>query len=45
MDCRDRQVVGYDSLHAATYIHNKRWEDNPEFMQNFKEEWLAENGQ
>lgn len=45
MDCRERQVVGYDALHAATYIHNKRWEDNPEFMQNFKAEWLAENGQ
>jgi uncharacterized protein YdaU (DUF1376 family) len=41
MDCRERQVVGYDALHAATYIHNKRWEDNPEFMENFKREWLA----
>lgn len=45
MDCRDRQVVGYDALHAATYIHNKRWEDNPSFMQTFKQEWIAENGQ
>jgi uncharacterized protein YdaU (DUF1376 family) len=44
MDCRERQVIGYEGLHAATYIHNKRWEDNPEFMQNFKAEWLAENG-
>ena len=43
MDCRERQVIGYEGLHAATYIHNKRWEDNPEFMQNFKAEWLAEN--
>jgi hypothetical protein len=41
MDCRERQVVGYDALHAATYIHNKRWEDSPEFMENFKREWLA----
>lgn len=40
MDCREKQVVGYDALHAATYIHNKRWEDNPEFMANFKKEWL-----
>lgn len=40
MECRDKQVVGYDALHAATYIHNKRWEDNPEFMANFKKEWL-----
>jgi hypothetical protein len=45
MDCRERQVVGYDALHASTYINQKRWEDNPEFMQNFKAEWLAENGQ
>ena len=45
MDCRERQVVGYDALHAATYIHNKRWEDNPEFMQNFKAEWMSENDQ
>lgn len=45
MDCRDKQVVGYAELHAATYIHNKRWEDNPEFMNEFKEEWLKENGQ
>ena len=43
MDCRERQVVGYDALHASTYINQKRWEDNPEFMQNFKTEWLAEN--
>lgn len=43
MDCRERQVVGYDALHASTYINQKRWEDNPEFMQNFKAEWLAEN--
>ena len=45
MDCRDKQVVGYAELHAATYIHNKRWEDNPEFMNEFKAEWLKENGQ
>ena len=45
MDCRDKQVVGYAELHAATYIHNKRWEDNPEFMNEFKAEWLKENAQ
>lgn len=45
MDCREKQVVGYAELHAATYIHNKRWEDNPEFMNEFKAEWLKENGQ
>ena len=45
MDCREKQVVGYAELHAATYINNKRWEDNPEFMNEFKAEWLKENGQ
>jgi len=45
MDCRDKQVVGYAELHAATYINNKRWEDNPEFMNEFKAEWLKENAQ
>ena len=45
MDCREKQVVGYAELHAATYIHNKRWEDNPEFMNEFKAEWLKENAQ
>lgn len=44
MDCREKQVVGYAELHAATYINNKRWEDNPEFMSEFKAEWLKENG-
>lgn len=45
MDCREKQVIGYEGLHAATYINNKRWEDNPEFMNEFKAEWLKENGQ
>ena len=45
MDCREKQVVGYAELHAATYINDKRWEDNPEFMNEFKAEWLKENGQ
>jgi hypothetical protein len=40
--CLDKQVVGYAELHAATYIHNRRWEDNPDFMQEFKTEWLKE---
>jgi hypothetical protein len=41
MDCREREVLGYESLHAATYINNKRWEDDQDFMKNFKQEWLA----
>lgn len=44
MDCQQKDVLGYEKLHAATYINNKRWEDNPEFMTNFKAEWIAENG-
>lgn len=44
MDCQQKEVLGYSNLHAATYINNKRWEDNPEFMTNFKAEWIAENG-
>lgn len=44
MDCQKKEVLGYSNLHAATYINNKRWEDNPEFMTNFKAEWIAENG-
>lgn len=43
MDCRERQVVGYDALHASTYINQKRWEDDPEFMANFKREWKEQN--
>lgn len=45
MDCRERQVVGYDALHASSYINQKRWEDSPEFMETFKAEWIKENGQ
>lgn len=44
MDCQQKEVLGYSNLHAATYINNKRWEDSPEFMTNFKAEWIAENG-
>ena len=45
MDCLERQVVGYDALHASSYINQKRWEDSPEFMASFKSEWIAENDQ
>jgi uncharacterized protein YdaU (DUF1376 family) len=40
--CLENQVLGYDKMHAATYINQKRWEDNPEFMKEFKAEWLRE---
>lgn len=45
MDCLERNVVGYSELHAATYIFNKRWEDNPSFMAAFKAEWLDQYGE
>lgn len=38
-------VFGSDRMHPTTYINGKQWEDNPEFMENFKREWIAENGQ
>ncbi len=43
--CLEAKVFGYESLHASTFINKKRWEDSPEFMQNFKDEWLKENDQ
>jgi uncharacterized protein YdaU (DUF1376 family) len=45
MFCLESNVFGFEALHASTFINKKRWEDNPEFMQNFESEWLAENGQ
>jgi uncharacterized protein YdaU (DUF1376 family) len=42
MHCLDSKVFVYESLHASTFINKKRWEDNPEFMQEFKTEWLKE---
>ena len=42
-DCIERGDIGADKLHAATLLNQKRWEDNPEFIENFKQEWLKEN--
>lgn len=36
----DSQTYGYEKLHPSTYLNNKRWEDNPEFMQQFKQDWI-----
>ncbi len=36
-------VLGYEGIHAATFINQRRWEDSPEFMQQFKEEYLSQN--
>ena len=42
-NCLEKQILGFSEMHAATYIFNKRWEDNPEFMNEFKAEWVKEN--
>lgn len=43
LDCIERAETGADKLHAATLINQKRWEDNPDFYNNFKAEWIAKN--
>jgi hypothetical protein len=45
LDCVERGEIGADKLHASTLINQKRWEDNPEFFNNFKSEWIAKNAQ
>lgn len=40
---RQTGVLGYDAIHAATYINQRRWEDSPEFMQQFKKEYLNQH--
>ena len=42
-ECIEREEIGADKLHAATLLNQKRWEDNPEFIEEFKQEWLKEN--
>lgn len=42
-------ILGYSTMHAATYINNSRWTDNPDFVEDFKKEYAnkqngAENG-
>ena len=43
LDCVERGELGADALHAATLINQQRWKDNPEYCENFKREWIAEN--
>lgn len=42
-DCIERGDIGADKLHAATLLNQKRWEDNPDFIEQFKQDWLKEN--
>jgi hypothetical protein len=45
LDCVDREEIGSAALHASTLINQERWKDNPEYFENFKREWIAENEQ
>lgn len=44
-DCIERGDVGADKLHPSTFINQKRWEDEPAYIEDFKARWLKENGQ
>ena len=43
LDCIDRQEIGADKLHPSTLLKQRRWEDDAEWMENFKQEWIKEN--
>ena len=43
LDCIDRQEIGADKLHPSTLLKQRRWEDDSEYMENFKREWIKEN--
>lgn len=45
LDCVEREEIGSTALHASTLINQERWKDNPEYFENFKREWIAENEQ
>jgi len=43
LDCIDREEIGADKLHPSTLLKQKRWEDDPAYCENFKQEWIREN--
>lgn len=43
LDCIDRQEIGADKLHPSTLLKQRRWEDDPQYMETFKQEWIKEN--
>lgn len=45
LDCIEREEVGASALHAATLINQRRWEDDPKYIEDFKTGWMKENGQ
>lgn len=42
-DCIDREEIGADKLHPSTLLNQKRWEDDPEYCNEFKREWIDAN--
>lgn len=43
LDCIDRQEIGADKLHPSTFLKQRRWEDDPQYMETFKQDWIKEN--
>jgi hypothetical protein len=42
-ECIEKGELGADKLHASTLINQRRWEDNPEYFNEFKREWIEGN--
>lgn len=36
---------GADKLHPTSYLNQRRWKDDPAFMENFEKQWEQENAQ
>lgn len=36
---------GADKMHPTSYLNQKRWQDNPEFMDQFEKQWERDNEQ
>lgn len=40
---REAGVLGYEHIHASTFINQQRWTDDPAFVQQFEQDWLAQS--
>lgn len=38
-------VFGANRMHPTTYINKRQWEDEPEFMEKFEQQWEKDNEQ
>jgi hypothetical protein len=38
-------VFGADRMHPTTYINKRQWQDDPEFMEKFEQQWEKDNEQ